>query len=272
VRVHEAVTDAFMKVIAQGRTGWLPARRVIAALHFRLSRAAPPQRCRPPRSRPSPGEYPVVPEPDAAALLDFLGGLAFSLSTATGVRCRAAWASVAVGDQPRGLGRLARTLRVRRRGRPKMVAADQAASPTVVTTRSRARGHEVDRTRTWRAGAALRRGADEPGAHRRRRGREAELMVPIERGLWSRAVVRQHGPREADAADRHDAMGRSSSRTGASGARSGVRHRLGPAPAEPRRRRRPPSASRRGRLPMDRARACTRSRARAGDFRHGQTV
>jgi predicted Zn-dependent protease len=84
VRVHDAVTDAYMKVIARdasGRTGWAAdAGRSIAALHplllaERASRKVTPQE----PAELEPGEYPVVLESDAVGtLLEFFGGLAFN--------------------------------------------------------------------------------------------------------------------------------------------------------------------------------------------------
>jgi len=83
LRVADAVSDAYLKVIARdahGRSGWgavastaagdLDAAAVTAAAIARVAREEPVAL--------EPGEYPVVLEPDAVgSLLDMLGGLAF---------------------------------------------------------------------------------------------------------------------------------------------------------------------------------------------------
>jgi PmbA protein len=200
VRVHDAVTDAYMKVIARGdggRTGWATgAGSSIAALHPTelAARAAAKVSGDEPLDL-EPGEYAVVLEHDAVGeLLDYLAALAFNGLAHTEGRGalagrlgeRVAASNINLADSPR----LARTLprAFDAEGVPKAplpLIQDGIAHAVVHDTRSAARAGAVSTGHALEPGGA----AFGPvptnlvlaggGA-----ADEAELMAPIERGLY----------------------------------------------------------------------------------------
>jgi PmbA protein len=200
VRVHDALTDAFMKVIARderGRTGWASgAGTAIAALDpgGLAARAAAKVSAVEPVEL-APGEYPVVLEADAVGLLlDYLGGLAFNgLSHTEGRGAlagrlgeRIAAPAINLADSPR----LARTLprAFDAEGVPKLplpLIQDGVAHAVVHDTRSAARAGATSTGHALAPGGAAYGPAPTNlvlsggGA-----ADEAELMAPIERGLY----------------------------------------------------------------------------------------
>jgi predicted Zn-dependent protease len=200
VRRHEAVTDAFMKVIARdgrGRTGWAAgAGTGIAALEpaalaeqaaAKVSPEAPVDL--------APGEYPVVLAPDAiGSLLDFLGYLAFNgLSHTEGrgalvgrLGHRVASPAISLSDSPRFPRTLPRSFDAE--GVPKAplpLIQDGVAHRVVHDMRSAARAGTVS------TGHALEPGGAPFGPQPTNlvlsgggAADEAELMAPIERGLY----------------------------------------------------------------------------------------
>ncbi|HKE77918.1 MAG TPA: metallopeptidase TldD-related protein [Solirubrobacteraceae bacterium] len=200
IRADDAVTDAYMKVIARddsGRTGWAAgAGTGIAALApavlaeqaaAKVSRAEPVDL--------APGEYPVVLEPDAVgSLLEFLGYLAFNgLSHAEGrgalvgrLGQRVASPAINLSDSPRFPRTLPRSFDAE--GVPKAplpLIQDGVAHRVVHDTRSAARAGTVSTGHALEPGGApfgpqptnlVLSGGGAAG--------EAELMAPIERGLY----------------------------------------------------------------------------------------
>jgi PmbA protein len=200
VRAADAVTDAYMKVIARasgGRSGWAAgAGTSIAALD--AAALAIDAAARVTGDEPAtlePGEYPVVLAPDAVgALLDFLGYLAFNgLSHAEGRGAlsgrlgeRVAASCVSLADAPRFAGTLPRAFDME--GVPKAplpLIEDGVAHAVVYDTLSAAR----DGARS--TGHALAPGGSSFGAVPTNlvlagggAADEAELMAPIERGVY----------------------------------------------------------------------------------------
>ena len=215
----DAVTDAYMKVIARderGRSGLGGAAPAVA--RRRVDPAALARRARRPRSRReepvelAPGEYPVVLEPDAVgSLLDFLGCLAFNgLAHAEG-------RGALVGPPGRSAWRRRRSTSPTRRASPARCRArstpracprrrcrsSRTASPTRSCT-TRARPRVRARRSTGHAlapgGSAYGPAPDEPRAHRRRRGRRGRARrADRARALRDAPVVRQRRPREVHA-------------------------------------------------------------------------
>jgi predicted Zn-dependent protease len=202
VRARDAVTDAFMKVIARhesGRSGWASgAGRAIGALDPRAlaARAAAKVTLEEPADL-EPGEYPVVLEPDAVgALLDYLGALAFNgLAHAEGrgslvgrLGTRVAASSINLSDSPRFARTLPRAYDAE--GVPKAplpLIQDGVAHAVVHDTRSAARAGGGARS----TGHALAPGGSPYGPVPTNlvligggAVDEAELMAPIERGLY----------------------------------------------------------------------------------------
>jgi predicted Zn-dependent protease len=200
VRAQDAVTDAYMKVIARddgGRTGWAAdAGTSIAALHpLLLAERAASKVTRHEPIELAPGEYPVVLEPDAVGtLLDFLGGLAFNglahveergaLSGRLGQRVAAP--SINLSDSPRYARTLPRAFDAE--GVPKVplpLIQDGVAHAVVHVTRSAARAG------TSSTGHALSPGGSAWGPAPTNlvligggAADESALMAPIERGLY----------------------------------------------------------------------------------------
>jgi predicted Zn-dependent protease len=200
VRAVDALTDAYMKVIARdedGRTGWAAgAGTSIDALDgvALATRAAAKVSKETPVELP-PGEYAVVFEPDAiGSLLDFLGYLAFNglahvegrgaLSGRLGQRIAAP--SINLADSPRAPRTLPRAFDLE--GVPKApmpLIQDGIANAVVHDTRSAARAGAAS------TGHALAPGGSSFGpvptnlvlAGGGERD-EDELMAPIERGLY----------------------------------------------------------------------------------------
>jgi predicted Zn-dependent protease len=200
VRAHDALTDAYMKVIARdpsGRTGWASgAGTSVAALHpvALAERAAGKVTRQAPVELP-PGEYPVVLEADAVgSLLEFFGGLAFNgLAHVEGrgalagrLGQRVAAASINLSDSPRFGRTLPRA--VDAEGVPKAplpLIQDGVAHAVTHDTRSAARAGTVS------TGHALAPGGSPWGPAPTNlvligggAADEAELMAPIERGLY----------------------------------------------------------------------------------------
>jgi PmbA protein len=200
VRALDAVTDAYMKVIARhenGRSGWAAgAGTSIAALDpdALAARATAKVSLDDPLDV-EPGEYPVVLEHDAVgSLVDFLGALAFNGLAHTEGRGalvgrlgqRVAASSINLADAPR----FARTLprAVDAEGVPKAplpLIQDGVAHAVVHDTRSAARAG------TTSTGHALAPGGSAYGPVPINlvltgggAADEAELMAPIERGLY----------------------------------------------------------------------------------------
>jgi PmbA protein len=200
IRAHEAVTDAYMKVIARddrGRTGWAAgAGTGVAALEPAMLAAQAASKVS--REEPvdlAPGAYPVVLEPDAVgSLLDFLGYLAFNgLSHAEGrgalvgrLGQRVASPAINLSDSPRFPRTLPRAFDAE--GVPKAplpLIQDGVAHRVVYDTRSAARAGTVSTGHALEPGGApfgpqptnlVLSGGGAAG--------EAELMAPIERGLY----------------------------------------------------------------------------------------
>jgi PmbA protein len=200
VRARDAVTDAYMKVIARhesGRSGWAAgAGSAIAALDpgALAARAAAKVSDDEPVDL-APGEYPVVLEHDAVgSLLDFLGALAFNGLAHTEGRGalvgrlgqRIAATSVNLADSPRFERTLPRAIDAE--GVPKAplpLIQDGVAHAVVHDTRSAARAG------TKSTGHALAPGGSAYGPAPTNlvltgggAADEAELMAPIERGLY----------------------------------------------------------------------------------------
>jgi PmbA protein len=200
VRAHDALTDAYMKVIARdadGRTGWAAdAGTSIAALHpLALAERASAKVTREEPLVLEPGEYPVVLEADAiGSLLEFLGGLAFNglahvegrgaLTGRLGQRIAAP--AINLSDSPRFARTLPRAFDAE--GVPKAplpLIQDGVAHAVVHDTRSAARAG------TTSTGHALAPGGAPWGPAPTNlvligggAADEAELMAPIERGLY----------------------------------------------------------------------------------------
>jgi PmbA protein len=200
VRAHEALTDAYMKVVARdrdGRTGRATAAgSAVDALDAQTlaERAAAKVTGEEPIEL-APGEYPVVLEPDAVGeLLDFLGALAFNgLAHAEGRGAlsgrlgeRVAAPAINLSDSPRFPRTLPRGFDAE--GVPKAplpLIQDGVAHAVVHDTRSAARAGAVSTGHALAPGGAAWGPAPTNlvliggGA-----ADEAELMAPIERGLY----------------------------------------------------------------------------------------
>jgi PmbA protein len=202
VRASDAVTDAFMKVIARdadGRTGWssdaavaagaIDPAAVAARAAAKVSRAEPVDL--------APGEYPVVLEPEAVGeLLDFLGFLAFNgLTHAEGrgaldgrLGTRVAAPAINLSDSPRFARTLPRAFDFE--GVPKAplpLIQDGIAHRVVHDTRSAARAGGDARS----TGHATAPGGSGFGPHPTNlvligggAADVAELAAPIERGIY----------------------------------------------------------------------------------------
>jgi PmbA protein len=202
IRAHDAVTDAYMKVVARdrdGRTGRATeAATSIDALHpLALAERASAKVTGEEPIELAPGEYPVVFEPDAVGeLLDFLGALAFNglahaegrgaLSGRLGERIAAP--AINLSDSPRFPRTLPRAFDAE--GVPKAplpLIQDGVAHAVVHDTRSAARAGDG----AVSTGHALAPGGAAWGAAPTNlvltgggAADEAELMAPIERGLY----------------------------------------------------------------------------------------
>jgi PmbA protein len=199
VRALDRATDAFMKVIARhesGRSGWAAgAGSAIAALDpGALAERAAAKVSRDEPQELAPGEYPVVLEHDAVgSLLDFLGGLAFDGLAHTEGRGalvgrlgqRVAAPSINLADAPRFARTLPRAFDAEAVPKaPLALIQDGVAHAVVHDTRSAAR---AGTTSTGHALAPASGFGPAPtnlvlsggGA-----ADEAELMAPIERGLY----------------------------------------------------------------------------------------
>jgi predicted Zn-dependent protease len=202
VRAREAVTDAYMKVIARdadGRTGWGSGAAVAARA---VDPAAIAARAvgKVTRDEPvelAPGEYPVVLEPEAVGgLLDFLGFLAFNgLSHAEGrgalegrLGTRVAASAINLSDSPRFPATFPHAFDFE--GVPKAplpLIQDGVAQAVVHDTRSAARAGGGARS----TGHATAPGGSSFGPHPTNlvligggAADEAELAAPIERGIY----------------------------------------------------------------------------------------
>ena len=202
VRVSDSVTDAYMKVIARdrdGRTGRATeAGTSIDALHPQtLAQRASAKVTGEEPIELAPGEYPVVLEPDAVGeLLEFLGGLAFNgLAHAEGRGAlagrlgeRIAAPAINLSDSPRFPRTLPRAFDAE--GVPKAplpLIQDGVAHAVVHDTRSAARAGDG----AVSTGHALTPGGAAWGPAPTNlvlvgggAADEAELMAPIERGLY----------------------------------------------------------------------------------------
>jgi predicted Zn-dependent protease len=200
VRALDALTDAYMKVIARhesGRSGWAAgAGTSLAALDpGALAARAVAKVSHDEPVDLAPGEYPVVLEHDAVgSLLDFLGALAFNgLAHSEGrgalvgrLGQRIAAPNVNLSDSPRFAGTLPRA--VDAEGVPKAplpLIQDGVAHAVVHDTRSAARAG------TTSTGHALAPGGSSYGPVPTNlvligggAADETELMAPIERGLY----------------------------------------------------------------------------------------
>ncbi len=201
-RAHDAVTDAYLKVIARdagGRSGWSTATApAVAALDPAAvaRRAAAKVTTAEPATLP-PGEYPVVLEADAVgALLDYLSWLAFNgLAHAEGRGALAgrlgtpvAAPSINLSDSPRFARTLPRAFDLE--GIPKAplpLIQDGVAHAVVHDTRSAARAGDGARS----TGHATAPGGSPHGPHATNlvligggAADEHELAAPIERGLY----------------------------------------------------------------------------------------
>jgi PmbA protein len=202
IRAHDAVTDAYMKVVARdadGRTGRATeAATSIDALHpLALAERASAKVTGEEPIELAPGEYPVVFEPDAVGeLLDFLGALAFNglahaegrgaLSGRLGERIAAP--SINLSDSPRFPRTLPRAFDAE--GVPKAplpLVQDGVAHAVVHDTRSAARAGDG----AVSTGHALAPGGAAWGPAPTNlvligggAADEAELMAPIECGLY----------------------------------------------------------------------------------------
>ncbi|HEX7298819.1 MAG TPA: metallopeptidase TldD-related protein [Solirubrobacteraceae bacterium] len=200
IRAHDVLTDAYMKVIARdadGRTGWAAdAGTAIAALQpLALAERASAKVTREEPLALEPGEYPVVLEPDAVGtLLDFLGALGFNGLAHTEGRGalvdrlgqRVAAPAVNLSDAPSFVRTLPRAFDAE--GVPKAplpLIQDGVAHAVVHDTRSAARAGTVSTGHALAPGGAPWGPAPTNlvlaggGA-----ADEAELMAPIERGLY----------------------------------------------------------------------------------------
>jgi PmbA protein len=200
IRVQDTVTDAYMKVIARdpdGRTGWASASgTAIASLHpLALAERAAAKVTRREPLELAPGEYTVVLEPDAVGtLLEFLGALGFNgLAHAEGrgalagrLGQRIAAPAINLSDSPRFPRTLPRAFDAE--GVPKgplPLIQDGIAHAVVHDTRSAARAGAVSTGHALAPGGAPWGPAPTNlvltggGA-----ADEAELMAPIERGLY----------------------------------------------------------------------------------------
>ena len=200
IRALDSVTDAYMKVMARdrdGRTGRATeAATSIDALHpLGLAERASAKVTGEEPIELAPGEYPVVLEPDAVGeLLDFLGALAFNglahaegrgaLSGRLGERIAAS--AINLSDSPRFPRTLPRAFDAE--GVPKAplpLIQDGVAHAVVHDTRSAARAGAVSTGHALAPGGAAWGPAPTNlvliggGA-----ADEAELMAPIERGLY----------------------------------------------------------------------------------------
>ena len=202
VRVSDAVTDAYMKVIARdadGRTGW-GSDAAIAAGAIDPAAIAARAVGKVSREEPidlKPGRYPVVLEPEAVGeLLDFLGFLAFNgLMHAEGrgalvgrLGQQVAAPAISLADSPRFPRTLPRAFDLE--GVPKAplpLIQDGVAHRVVHDTRSAARtGNGATTT-----GHATAPGGAGMGPHPTNlvligggAADAAELAAPIERGLY----------------------------------------------------------------------------------------
>jgi PmbA protein len=200
VRAHESLTDAYMKVIARdrdGRTGRATeAGTTIDALHpLALAARASAKVTGEEAIELAPGEYAVVLEPDAVGeLLEFLGALAFNgLAHAEGRGAlsgrlgeRVAAPAINLSDSPRFPRTLPRSFDAE--GVPKAplpLIQDGIAHAVVHDTRSAARAGAMSTGHALAPGGAAWGPAPTNlvliggGA-----ADEAELMAPIERGLY----------------------------------------------------------------------------------------
>jgi PmbA protein len=213
-RAREAVTDAYMKVIARdarGRSGWGSGAAVAASgldPAAIAARAADKVTSEEPVDL-EPGEYPVVLEPEAVGeLLDFLGFLAFNgLTHAEGrgalegrLGTAVAAPAVQVADAPDAPHTLPHAFDFE--GIPKAplpLIADGVARAVVHDTRSAARAGGDARS----TGHATAPGGSSFGPHPTNlvlaggdAAGEAELVAPVERGIyvtrfWYVNVVRE---------------------------------------------------------------------------------
>ena len=202
VRVADAVSDAYLKVIARdaaGRSGWAAAAST-AASDLDAADVARTAIGRVAREAPialPPGEYPVVLEPDAVgSLLDMLGGLAFDgLAHAEGrgalserIGSRVAAPAITLGDLPGAPRTLPRAFDADGVAKAAITLIDEGVARHVVhDRRSAARAGEG----TVSTGHALVPGGSPYGAHPTNLvlagGGAAdvdELIRPIERGLY----------------------------------------------------------------------------------------
>jgi predicted Zn-dependent protease len=202
VRASDAVTDAYMKVIARsdrGRTGW-GADAAVASGALDPAAIAARAAAKVTDEEPAalePGEYPVVLEPEAVQdLLDFLGVLAFNgLSHAEGrgaltgrLGTRVAASAINLSDSPRFARTLPRAFDLE--GVPKRpipLIQDGVAHSVVHDTRSAGREGGAARS----TGHATAPGGASFGPHPTNlvligggAADEAELAAPIERGLY----------------------------------------------------------------------------------------
>jgi predicted Zn-dependent protease len=200
IRAQDALTDVFMKVIARderGRTGWASAAgTALAALDpagLATHAAAKVTPAEPVEL--APGEYPVVLEADAVGLLlDYLGGLAFNGLAHTEGRGalagrlgeRVAAPAINLADSPRSPRTLPRAFDAE--GVPKQplpLIQDGVAHAVVHDTRSAARagarstGHALAPGGAAYGPAPTNLVLSGGGA-----ADEAELMAPIDRGLY----------------------------------------------------------------------------------------
>jgi PmbA protein len=202
IRAHDAVTDAYMKVVARdrdGRTGRATeaATSIDALRPIALAERASAKVTGEEPVELAPGEYPVVLEPDAVGeLLDFLGALAFNglahaegrgaLSGRLGERIAAP--AINLSDSPRFPRTLPRAFDAE--GVPKAplpLIQDGVAHAVVHDTRSAARAGNA----AVSTGHALAPGGAAWGPAPTNlvligggAADEAELMAPIERGLY----------------------------------------------------------------------------------------
>jgi predicted Zn-dependent protease len=213
-RVHEEVTDAYMKVIARdpnGRTGWGSGAAFAASgidpatISARAAGKVVPEE----PADLEPGEYPVVLEPEAVGeLLDFLGFLAFNgLAHAEGrgalegrLGSRIAAPAINLTDAPRARHTLPHAFDFEGVPKTPLPLIEHGAARTVVhDTRSAARAGGGART----TGHATAPGGSSFGPHPTNlvldggaAADEAALAAPIERGIyvtrfWYVNVVRE---------------------------------------------------------------------------------
>jgi PmbA protein len=202
VRARDAVTDAYMKVVARdaaGRTGWAADAAVAAGAldPEAIARRAAAKVTSAEPVELAPGEYPVVLEADAVGtLLDFLGALAFNgLAHAEGrgaldgrLGTRVAASAINLSDSPRFARTLPRAFDLE--GVPKNpipLIQDGVAHRVVHDTRSAARAGGGARS----TGHAVAPGGSGFGPHPANlvligggAADETELAAPIDRGLY----------------------------------------------------------------------------------------